>query len=176
MSISDKEDRTYLYVTDYTSRPDLVPVHVDSQITRVLENNQILKIALFDEQAKLAAELNTGDYIAIKNLRLRPARAGMHGDLVGRLGGDERLISGFDGARACERDVHPELLRAQVDPSSRGGADGGKHDCPRGGGGTRASPSPHARARPAGGTDHAALTAQCVYVTPVRCVRDRDVP
>ena len=58
MSISDKEDRTYLYVTDYTSRPDLVPVHVDSQITRVLENNQILKIALFDENLKRVDRVN----------------------------------------------------------------------------------------------------------------------
>lgn len=84
-------------------------MHVDSQITRVLENNQILKIALFDEQAKLAAELNAGDYIAIKNLRLRPARAGADGDLVGRLGGDERLIFKLQPKVSANEDLQ-ELL------------------------------------------------------------------
>lgn len=57
----------------------------------VMSPDLIVKIAVYDEQAKIVAQLKGGEFLAIKNLRLRPSNAN-EGNLVGRLGGDGRLI------------------------------------------------------------------------------------
>ncbi|THH29587.1 hypothetical protein EUX98_g4596 [Antrodiella citrinella] len=92
LAISAKEDRKYIYVTDYTSRPDLAPVYIDSQVTHLIGVDRIVKITLFDEQSKVAEGLELGNYISIKNLRLKPSLPGVDGNIAGRLGGNERLI------------------------------------------------------------------------------------
>ena len=81
----------YLYVTDYTSRDDLVPVAFT--VPRALQlRDCIVKIALHDDQAETAKQLEAGDFVAIRNLRLRPS--GSEQKLVmGRLGGSQRLLS-----------------------------------------------------------------------------------
>ncbi|KAJ2965891.1 hypothetical protein NUW54_g13964 [Trametes sanguinea] len=81
--ISPKDDFTYLYVTDYTSRTDLVPVA--AHIAPPALSDRVVRVELRDAQVDTARNLEAGDYIAIRNLRLRPSAGG---PLVsGRLGG-----------------------------------------------------------------------------------------
>lgn len=88
--VSPKDNTTYLYVTDYTSRDDLVPVAFT--VPRALQlQDRIVKIALHDDQAETAKQLEGGDFVAIRNLRLRSS--GMEQKLMGRLGGSQRLLS-----------------------------------------------------------------------------------
>ncbi|TFY57085.1 hypothetical protein EVJ58_g7241 [Rhodofomes roseus] len=80
----------YLYVTDYTRREDLAPVA--PTVPRALQlKDRIVKIALHDDQAETGKQLEAGDFVAIRNLRLRPT--GSEKKLTGRLGGSQRLLS-----------------------------------------------------------------------------------
>ena len=86
--VSPKDNFLYLYVTDYTARPDLVMVS-PSMVTPTASADRILRITLHDSQVETAKNLEVGDIISIRKLRLRPTG---EGNLYGRLGGDERLI------------------------------------------------------------------------------------
>ena len=77
---------------------------------RILDADRIVKIALFGEQITVVSELVPGDYLAIRNLRLRPGRSGSDKDLAGRLGGDERLIFKLSPKVSANEDLR-ELLR-----------------------------------------------------------------
>lgn len=78
-----------MYVTDYTTRPDLVPV--STIIGSRAPPDGVVRISLHNAQAETAKNLEIGDFIAIRNLRLRGS--GSDSQLCGRLGGDQRLIS-----------------------------------------------------------------------------------
>ncbi|OBZ65733.1 hypothetical protein A0H81_14324 [Grifola frondosa] len=86
--ISHKDDHTYLYVTDYTSRSDLVPV--TPTITAGLKD-RVVRVSLHDAQVDTAKNLEPGDFITMRNLRLKPS--GRQEQLSGRLGGSQRLIN-----------------------------------------------------------------------------------
>lgn len=86
---SDKDDKVYLYVTDYTSRRDLAPTCLASSRINVPDDS-IVKVLLLDEQAKTAKGLRPLDYISLRNLNLKAN--GIPGTLSGKLAGDQRLI------------------------------------------------------------------------------------
>lgn len=88
--MSFKDTYTYLYVTDYTSRSDLSPVAATTPEFRGLED-RVLKVAVFDAQIETAKNLELGDFILIRNLRLKPS--GTSRRLVGRLAGNQRYIT-----------------------------------------------------------------------------------
>lgn len=92
LSISPKEDRTYIYVTDYTTRDDLAPVHINANLMRTVGVDRIVKIALYDEQSKVVEHLKIADYLCIKSVRLKPFRRGVDGNLAGHMSGNSRLI------------------------------------------------------------------------------------
>lgn len=78
-----------MYVTDYTSRPDLSPVA--PSVTRLAAHkDRVVRITLSEAQAETAKSLKPGDFISIRNLRMR--RSGTK-QLSGRLGGEQRLIN-----------------------------------------------------------------------------------
>ncbi|KZT09597.1 uncharacterized protein LAESUDRAFT_512246 [Laetiporus sulphureus 93-53] len=89
LQVSSKDTYTYLYVTDYTSRPDLSPVAATTPEFRDLED-RVVKIALFDAQVESAKNLESGDFILVRNLRMRPSRSSRR--LVGRLASNQRYI------------------------------------------------------------------------------------
>ena len=92
LRITKKDDeRTLLWVTDYTSRTDLAPVSATAEWKRDISDDCILKIALKDEQVKVADDLQQGDVIAVRNLRLK-ALSSDRQSVTGLLGGFERLI------------------------------------------------------------------------------------
>ncbi|KAH9945797.1 uncharacterized protein BXZ73DRAFT_37305 [Epithele typhae] len=76
-----------IYVTDYTSRSDLVPIaaHIASESLA----GRVVRINLFDAQAEVAQGLAAGDFISIRNLRLKTTGSPF---LSGKLGGPQRLI------------------------------------------------------------------------------------
>ncbi|KAI0333614.1 hypothetical protein GY45DRAFT_1297126 [Cubamyces sp. BRFM 1775] len=87
--ISPKDDFTYMYVTDYTARNDLVPV--SASIAPATLANRVVRIELRNSQVETARSLEAGDFVAITNLRLWPSGGGTL--LAGRLGGEQRLIT-----------------------------------------------------------------------------------
>ncbi|KAI0780559.1 hypothetical protein BD413DRAFT_5316 [Trametes elegans] len=87
--LSPKDDYTYLYVTDYTARTDIVPV--SASIAPPTFADRVLRVELKDAQVDIAKMLMAGDYVVLRNLRLRPS--GGSNLLSGRLGGDQRLIT-----------------------------------------------------------------------------------
>ncbi|KAI0934827.1 hypothetical protein AcW1_006221 [Taiwanofungus camphoratus] len=90
LSLVHRDEQSYLYVTDYTSRSDLVPVAATLLGVANLED-RVVRIVLFDGQIETAKHLEPGDFVSIRNLRLKPS--GGTSQLAGRLGGDQRLIS-----------------------------------------------------------------------------------
>lgn len=90
LHVSPKDERTYLYVTDYTSRTDLAVVDMSAPIFQGLQD-RVVKIALFNGQATTGNNLAPGDLVLIRNLRLKSF--GGTKKLSGRLGGDARLIN-----------------------------------------------------------------------------------
>ncbi|GBE81897.1 hypothetical protein SCP_0402710 [Sparassis crispa] len=89
--ISHKSDTSCLFVTDYTSRSDLVPIAPTAPRASALKG-MIVRIDLrSDTQVETAKNLTEGDFISIRNLRL--TRSGGTEQLAGRLGGVERLIN-----------------------------------------------------------------------------------
>ncbi|CDO73630.1 hypothetical protein BN946_scf185014.g100 [Trametes cinnabarina] len=120
--ISPKDDYTYLYVTDYTSRSDLVPVA--ASIAPPALADRVVRVELRDTQVDTAKNLEAGDYIAIRNLRLRPSNGGAL--LAGRLGGDQRLITKLNRKASGNAELRAllsrkeEWLSAQAKPKREG--------------------------------------------------------
>lgn len=85
------EERTLAWVTDYTSRTDLAPIDATADWKRGINDDRILKLALYDEQAKVTSDLQPGDVVALRNLRLKSLTSGKP-SVTGLLGGFERLI------------------------------------------------------------------------------------
>ncbi|PIL24317.1 hypothetical protein GSI_14070 [Ganoderma sinense ZZ0214-1] len=110
VSISSKDDYSYLYVTDYTARTDLVPVSPAIASGDLAE--RVVRVSLNDAQVDLGRALDAGDYIAIRNLRLRPAGSGSL--LCGRLGGEQRLITKVNPRATGNKELR-ELLRRKED-------------------------------------------------------------
>ena len=81
-------DTPYLYVTDYTCRPDLCPIP-PAAWSRGLEG-RIVKVMLYDQQCHMAEKVDLGGFYTIRNLRLKKSPTG--NGVQGRLGGSERLI------------------------------------------------------------------------------------
>ncbi|KAL7283683.1 hypothetical protein ACG7TL_003119 [Trametes sanguinea] len=107
--ISPKDDFTYLYVTDYTARTSLVPVA--AHIAPSALADRVVRIELRDAQVDTARNLEAGDYIAIRNLRLRPSAGG---PLVsGRLGGDQRLITKLNPKATGNAELRALLRRKE---------------------------------------------------------------
>ena len=79
------------WVTDYTSRSDLAPIDATAEWKRGISDDRVLKITLSDEQAKAASDLQSGDVVALRNLRLKSLGSGKP-SVTGNLGGFERLI------------------------------------------------------------------------------------
>ena len=71
----------------------LVALPAAADWTRGIEHDRILKIALSNEQVKLAGSLREGDFVAIRCMRLKTVAGGT---LAGKLGGSERLIYKLD--------------------------------------------------------------------------------
>ncbi len=88
ISLKDNE-RAFIYVTDYTFRPDLAPIPATAEWVRDVDPDRIVKIALFQDQAETAKALKAGDIIAVRNVRLKQ---GLKNKVTGYLGGTERLI------------------------------------------------------------------------------------
>ncbi|PSR77622.1 hypothetical protein PHLCEN_2v7812 [Hermanssonia centrifuga] len=88
ISLKDNE-RAFIYVTDYTFRPDLAPIPATAEWVRDVDPDRIVKIALFQDQAETAKALKAGDIIAVRNVRLKQ---GLKAKVTGYLGGSERLI------------------------------------------------------------------------------------
>ncbi|KAI0086229.1 hypothetical protein BDY19DRAFT_962069 [Irpex rosettiformis] len=107
LRISPKGDRALLYVTDYTPRNDLSFIAATADWTRGIEHDKILKVALYNAQAKAAESLRDGDIIAIRKMRLK---ALVNGSLSGILGGEERLIFKLD-SRNTGNEYCIELLQ-----------------------------------------------------------------
>jgi hypothetical protein len=85
----DNTDMPYLYVTDYTTHPDLPAAPSGEVWSRGLEG-RIVKISLFDEQVEMAKTLQPGCFYSIRNLRLKKFTT--FSEIQGRLGGNERLV------------------------------------------------------------------------------------
>ena len=94
ISMSHKDDRVYIYVTDYTSRSDLAPIYIDPPTDVSVPTNSVVKVLLLDGQATTAKTLEPGDFVSVRNLRLKGSNRadGVEDNLSGKLGGDQRLI------------------------------------------------------------------------------------
>lgn len=67
-----------------------------------------MRVELRDAQVDIAKNLEAGDFVAIRNLRLRPSGGGTL--LAGRLGGDQRLITKLNSKATGNTDLRA-LLR-----------------------------------------------------------------
>lgn len=70
--------------------------------------DRVVRVELRDAQVDIAKSLETGDFVAIRNLRLRPSGGGTL--LAGRLGGDQRLITKLNPKATGNADLRA-LLR-----------------------------------------------------------------
>ena len=98
---------SFLYVTDYTARSDMVGVSPNI-LPSVNLKDRVLKIALFDGQIETSKSLEPGDLISIINLRLKSSEQ-TH-KLAGRLGGNQRLITKLQSRGPANEDIKA-LLR-----------------------------------------------------------------
>lgn len=90
LGLSHKDDnRSFIYVTDYTSRQDFAPVYFKQPTGCTVGNDQILKVEARDEQARTAMSLAPGDFVAFRNIRLMVSTTNL---VTGRIAGNERLI------------------------------------------------------------------------------------
>ncbi|KAH9843158.1 uncharacterized protein C8Q71DRAFT_237564 [Rhodofomes roseus] len=128
--VSTKDTSCYLYVTDYTRREDLAPVA--PTVPRALQlKDRIVKIALHDDQAETGKQLEAGDFVAIRNLRLRPT--GSEKKLTGRLGGSQRLLSKLQVNSPNDHELKVLVMRKEEFESkknathaAKGGPEGSK--------------------------------------------------
>ena len=81
-------DTPFLYVTDYTRRPDLCPTPSETW-SRGLEN-RIVQVVLYDEQRQMMKSVEAGGFYDVRNLRLKESST--KNGILGRLGGSGRLI------------------------------------------------------------------------------------
>ncbi|RDB21408.1 hypothetical protein Hypma_011802 [Hypsizygus marmoreus] len=88
-SIYDGNGTSCLYVTDYTSRKELLSL-TESGSWSAGHEGQILKISLWDSQVEKAKFVVAGSFYTIKKLRLKTSTTGRH--FQGRLGGMESLV------------------------------------------------------------------------------------
>ncbi|KAH9901443.1 hypothetical protein C8Q73DRAFT_677845 [Cubamyces lactineus] len=118
--ISPKDDFTYMYVTDYTARSDLVPV--SASVAPATLADRVVRVELSGSQVDIARNLEIGDFVTLSKLRLR--RSGGGTLLAGRLGGDQRLITKLNpkansNARALQSRKE-KWLQAQSKPKREG--------------------------------------------------------
>lgn len=132
LHVSPKDERTYLYVTDYTSRTDLAVVDMSAPIFQGLQD-RVVKIALFNGQATTGNNLAPGDLVLIRNLRLKSF--GGTKKLSGRLGGDARLINKLQAKTANNLELTALLRRKEEWQTYRNKR--GKHKSPQSSAGQR---------------------------------------
>ncbi|KAG6862080.1 hypothetical protein C0995_007210 [Termitomyces sp. Mi166 len=89
-TIYDGNGISCIYVTDYTSRNELVSGRVQDPWGAGLDGF-ILRIALFNNQVEIAKTIQVGAFYDIKKLRLK--QSAIARQFQGQLGGVERLIS-----------------------------------------------------------------------------------
>ncbi|CCL99996.1 uncharacterized protein FIBRA_02021 [Fibroporia radiculosa] len=116
LAVSPKDGYTLLYVTDYTACSELAPVAATITGSGDMQD-RIVKISLAAGQAQTAASLEPGDFVSIKNLRLRPS-SNTFKKLVGRLGGEQRLINKLQ-ANNNKNDALQALLRRKEEWEAR---------------------------------------------------------
>lgn len=87
--VHDPNAISFIYVTDYTSHPDLPSLPPNEPWSRGLEG-RIVKIVLWDEQVELAKTVRVGSYYSIERLRLRRHITGQQ--VQGRLGGQQKNV------------------------------------------------------------------------------------
>lgn len=92
VSLKD-ETQGFVFVTDYTSRPDMSPIAATADWTRGIEHEKILKVGVYNAQYKVAQGLRDGDIISIRNMRMKTLARGL---VAGRIGTEERLIYKLD--------------------------------------------------------------------------------
>ncbi|TFK94811.1 hypothetical protein K466DRAFT_508902 [Polyporus arcularius HHB13444] len=109
--VSPRDGFLYLYVTDYTTRPDLVTVS-PSIVTPTASPDRIVRISLHDSQVETAKNLEAGDFIFIRKLRLR--QTGGESRVCGRLGGDERLITKLNPNSTKNAELRALIRRKEV--------------------------------------------------------------
>ena len=95
-----------IYVTDYTARTDLAPVAATIAPTAL--TGRIVRIVLSDAQVETGKQLAPGDFVAIRNLRLRTTCGTL---LSGRLGGDQRLITKLNPKKGGNAELNALLAR-----------------------------------------------------------------
>ncbi|KAG6884136.1 hypothetical protein C0993_001045 [Termitomyces sp. T159_Od127] len=98
--IYDDKSTSCIYVTDYTSRNELVSGRVQSSWGAGLDGS-ILRIALFNDQAEVAKTIQAGAFYDIQKLRLKQSPTTRQ--FQGQLGGAERLISLLDPKLSNDR-------------------------------------------------------------------------
>lgn len=109
-------------MTDYTARTDLVPISPAIASGDLVE--RVVRVSLNDAQVELANALEAGDYIAIRNLRLRPAGSGSL--LCGRLGGEQRLITKLNPRATGNKELKELLRRKEAFEAAQSNAKQGK--------------------------------------------------
>ena len=109
-------------MTDYTARTDLVPISPAIASGYLVE--RVVRVSLNDAQVELANALEAGDYIAIRNLRLRPAGSGSL--LCGRLGGEQRLITKLNPRATGNKELKELLRRKEAFEAAQSNAKQGK--------------------------------------------------
>lgn len=127
--MSPKDQMTYLYVTDYTRRDDLAPVAPTVPRAGELQN-RVVKITLHDDQVETAKQLEAGDFVAIRNLRLRPT--GAEQKLTGRLGGSQRLLSKLQPNSPNNHELKALLMRKEEFESKKNATHTGTGSLDRG--------------------------------------------
>ncbi|KAH9952071.1 hypothetical protein B0H21DRAFT_12289 [Amylocystis lapponica] len=107
MSISHKDESSILYVTDYTSRSDMVAIAPSAAPSALTD--RVLKVWLHDGQIATSKNLEPGDLISILNVRLKAS--GSTHLLAGRLGGNQRLINKLQPHGSSNEDLKALLRR-----------------------------------------------------------------
>ncbi|KAK7676439.1 hypothetical protein QCA50_019125 [Cerrena zonata] len=78
LSISEKADKFYLYITDYTARSDLCTVFVSTAL--VIPDDMVIRVTMRDRMAISASSITSGDFVTLHNLCLTQLSNGkVHG-------------------------------------------------------------------------------------------------
>ncbi|TFK42385.1 hypothetical protein BDQ12DRAFT_676116 [Crucibulum laeve] len=107
----------FIYVTDYTSHPNLFATQLQEAWARRLEGH-VAKIVLMDAQSTMAESVKIGSYYSIKKLRLKRSTTG--NQFQGFLGGNEPLIRMLNATNKENQHLADLLKRKeewQKDPS-----------------------------------------------------------
>ena len=103
LHVSVKEDRAFIYVTDYTQRDDLSEIPATATWTHNIPDNRIVKILLTGHALKTVRTIGSEDYVALRKVRLKSAGSGRQ--VSGRLSGDEQLIFKLDPKESGNRNL-----------------------------------------------------------------------